>query len=40
MKVVNIVGIVTLNIPLNLPLIHERIKGTEFPKQAHWLKMR
>lgn len=40
MKVVNVVAIATLDHPLDLPLIHSRIPGSSFPKNAHWLRMR
>ncbi len=39
MKIVNVVAIATLNQPLDLPLIHSRIPGSSFPKNAHWLRM-
>jgi transcription initiation factor TFIID TATA-box-binding protein len=40
MEIVNVVAIATLNIPLDLPLIHSKIPGSSFPKNAHWLRMR
>lgn len=40
MKIVNVVAIATLDQPLDLPLIHSKIPGSSFPKNAHWLRMR
>ena len=40
MKIVNVVAIATLDQPLDLLLIHNRIPGSSFPKNAHWLRMR
>lgn len=40
MKIVNVVAIATLDHPLDLPLIHSRVPGSSFPKNAHWLRMR
>lgn len=40
MKIVNVIAIVTLINPLDLPLIHSRMPGSSFPKKAHWLRMR
>ncbi len=40
MKIVNVVAIATLDTTLDLPSIHEKLKGSSFPKNAHWLRMR
>ncbi len=40
MKIVNVVAIATLHTPLDLPSIHEKLIGSSFPKNAHWLRMR
>jgi len=39
-RIANVVATVTLTMPLDLALVHERVPQSEFPAKSPWLKLR